>query len=213
MLFNMHRIKLAAAMMATAAIAGCSQDVDQGDVNAAQEKLQQERQETEEVRREVQQQVAKENQETEATRHETMKPTSKEVREEENESAEAQLEGNAKIEKEEQETREAEEELAITKAKLNAQKARDAFLEGPNDVLEKAALRIDTLQKQADSEEGATKKATEKQIETLQAAHDELEELIDDMKSANPLKWEETKPKVEVAQANLQKLLNEAKID
>jgi hypothetical protein len=192
---------------------GCSQDVDQSDINAAREKVNQEKHETEEVRRVVQQQVAQEERETDATRHEVMKPTSEEIRDEENETAETQIEGNKKIEKEEQETREAEEELAKTEAKFKAQQARDAFLEEPNDVLKRAALRIDTLEEQADSEEGDAKKATEKQIETLQASHDKLDELIDETKSANPLNWQEIKPEVEVAQKELQNRLKDAKID
>lgn len=201
----------AAALMA---VAGCSQDgVDHSDLQTARDRVEQERQETEEVRREVQQQVAQEKEETEATRHEVMKPESEAVRDEENETAKTTLEGNEKIEQEEQETREAEENLAEVKAKLKAQKERNAFLEKPNDLLQKASLRIETLKKEADAKQGDVEEATKEQIETLQAAHDKLKDAIEEMKSSNPLGWKKEKPEVEVAQKELQKQLDDAEID
>lgn len=190
---------------------GCGQDVDQGDVNAAREDVREEMRETAQVEQEGREAINEEERETAETRHEVLKPNTEDIREEKRETAEARKDAAEAVNEEQKETAEAKQELNEKEAKLNAQKARDAYVAENQTLLKTAATRIEQLETVADDQEGAVKEATEKQIDELQAAHDKLEEAIDDMKSADPLKWQTEKADVEAARKALEQELEEAK--
>jgi hypothetical protein len=65
--------------------------------------------------------------------------------------------------------------------------------------LDAAKKRIDSLNDRASNQEGAAKDATDKQAAELQTAHDRAEEALDNLKSADLMKWTDHQDNVKQA--------------
>jgi len=193
-------------------VVGCS-EVDYGDVQSARDNVQEEQNETMETRREVAENVQEEEAETAEAHREAMKPVlpNDEVTEEAKETEEAREAGAKAIAEEEKETREAEAELQKKEQQLAAKESRDAFVKKPEALVETANQRIDVLQEKAEGQEGATKTATEDHINELQTRRDRVEELVDEVNSAELMKWETHREPLQKAIDALQAKLDETK--
>jgi hypothetical protein len=195
-------------------LSGCA-DVNRQDVTDARKDVVQEQKESEEARQEAAEKVREEQRQTDEARHEANKPviddeSIENIREEEKETEQARKEGQEKIQQEEKETREAEQEARETEAKFNAQQARDAYVEQIEPSLEEAEKRIETLGEQGKELEGAAKEAHDTRIETLQTLHKQAGDALDELKSADVLKWQDFREAVETAMKSLSQALDES---
>ncbi len=188
------------ALLAGSLVAvGCADRTDLGDVQAARDDVREEQHETAEVRQEAAEDIAEAQRNEAATRHEVMRPNTDEIREAEQETAETRREAAEAIREENQETAEAQAELRDTEARYQATQARDKYVADHQAKLDAAEKRIEALNTRASNEEGATKEATERQAAELQTAHDRAEEALDNVESAELMRWSDHQNNVKQA--------------
>ncbi|MEO8494833.1 MAG: hypothetical protein ABI614_07165 [Planctomycetota bacterium] len=192
-------------------MSGCS-EVDYGDVQSARDKVEEERRETDETRREVAENVQEEEQETAEARHDAMKPALPDgVREEAAETEEARREGAEAIAEEEKETREAEKELQETEAQFAAKQSRDAYVKQVEATLEQTDRQIAALRERASKEGELAERETKKQITELTMHQDRVKDELGELKGAELLEWETHREPVQRALDGLKGELDESK--
>jgi len=203
---SLKSLKFASAgalLAGSIAAVGCAERTDLGDVQAARDAVREEQHETAEVRQESAEEIAEAERKEAAVRHEAMRPVtgenSEDVRDAAHETAETRQEAAAAVQEEQQDTAEAKEKLRDTEARFQATQARDKYVADHQTKLDAAEKRIEVLNDRAANEEGATKEATEKQAAELQTAHDRAEEALDNVGSAELLKWTDQQSNVKQA--------------
>lgn len=203
---SLKSLKFASAgalLAGSIAAVGCAERTDMGDVQAARDAVREEQHETAEVRQESAEDIAEAERNEAAVRHEAMRPVTGEnaedVRDAAQETAETRQEAAEAIQEEKQETAEAQAELRDTEARFQATQARDKYVADHQVKLDAAEKRIEALNTRASNEEGATKEATEKQVAELKTAHDRAEEALDNVESAELLKWSDHQSNVKQA--------------
>lgn len=203
---SLKALKFASAgalLAGSIATVGCAERTDMGDVQAARDAVREEQHETAEVRQESARDIAEAERDEAAVRHEAMKPITENnadaIRDAEQETAETRRDAAENIQEEQQETAEAQAKLRDTEAKYRATQARDKFVADHQAKLDAAEKRIEALNDRASNEEGATKEATQKQAAELQTAHDRAEEALDNVESAELMKWNDHQDNVKQA--------------
>jgi hypothetical protein len=198
----------------TAAAVGCSQRTGYDDVRAAREDVAAEQHQTAEVQQEAAENIAEAERNEARVRHEALKPVTEgereAIRDARQETAEARREGAEAVQEARKDTAEAQRDLQDTEARFNAEKARDAFVAQQQSKLTAASERIEALKARADNEEGATQETTGAKVEALQGAHDHAEDTLDELKSADVLKWDEHRAAVEQAFDALAKQMDQS---
>lgn len=162
------------------AAAGCSRGTSYKDVQAAREDVAEEQHQTAQVQNESAESIAQ-----------------------------AKREGAQAVQQAKQQTAEAKQDLKQTEAKYNATQARATFVAEHQEKLQMAADRIKVLQEKAANQKGDAKDATQKQIDQLQAAHDKAKSTLNDVKSADVLKWDDHRDQVKQAFDVLQKQMDQ----
>ena len=184
---------------------GCNETVGPDDVADARQDAAEERRETQEVRRDAAEEIREEDREAAAARHEAMKPIIppekvETAREEEREARETRQDAMSRVREEEKETREAEQKVAQTEAQLSAQRERDRYMDEVNATLKDVDKRIETLKTQRDStEDEALKRRLDDRISQLEKERDTVKEELDQVESAELLKWESERNDVQAA--------------
>jgi chromosome segregation ATPase len=135
--------------------------------------------------------VDKEEKDLAEARHEAMKPTITDD------------DAARNVDKQAGDVAEARGELNQKEREYQATQARDALLADAQKVLDAADQHIDSLKSRAKSEEGATKDATQVQIDDLQTQRDHLSDAMSTLKKTELTKWNELKPQVEKAMKDL----------
>ncbi len=210
----LYRMSSALTAVPLALCTGCSESVGPDDVADARQDAAEERRETQEARRDAAEAVREEEKEAAAARHEAMRPIIppdkvEAAREEEREAREARQDAMSRVREEEKETREAEQNVAETEAKLSARRERDRYLDEVNVTLKTVDQRIETLKTQRDStEDEALKKRLDDRISQLEKERDTVKEELDQVESAELLKWESERNDVQAALESLKRDLN-----
>lgn len=192
---------------------GCQQATTERDVADAREDLREEQQDVADAKADAQADVAEEQQDVDAARREAMKPVLDEnenIRDEQADVAEAQHDGADAVADEQQDVADAAADVRKKEAELAATRARDGFAADAEGKLAKADQTISTLKEKASNASGAEKTELDAKIDRLQEQRDRAEDAIDDLKSAELMKWDAHKPTVNSAMAELDKAIQEA---
>jgi hypothetical protein len=189
---------------ACAVVIGCSTDVTRDDIADAEQQVREEQQDVAEAQRDATQAVREERQEARDARHEVNRPIlGEDPAEARGDVAEARREGQEEVAEQKAEAREAEQELDATKARFNAQQARDTYVSEARGKLEAADKQIEQIRARGDNLEGDAKDAHDKTMDEVDALRKSADEAVDDVESADALKWTESKGAADVAMKNL----------
>jgi chromosome segregation ATPase len=188
------------AILASAAFVtiGCAERTTRQDVADARDALEQAQEETAEAARQARQDVAEA--ERDAERHTVNKPVLDDRTGLASENiADAELAADAAVREELQEEREAAAELRITEQEHQATRARDAYVKEVEQKLAELNGQIHELQDRATDAEADAKDAINKQVASLENQHDQVEEALEDLKTADLAHWQVHQENVRLA--------------
>lgn len=188
-------------------LVGCSQ-YTADDVADARQAVEEERQETEQVRQDAQQAIEEEQQETSQVAREVQKPIlnrddAEAIEEERRETAEVRERALEEIKEEERETEAAQEAADDVEEKYQAQEARDAYLRSYQKHVELANKKIESLQASDDDDE-ARQKAIEQEVAEIEKRRDALSEALESMEDSELANWRSYRRDVEDAATKLE---------
>ncbi len=181
---------------------GCAESTTKEDVADAREELQEQQQDVAEAQRDAQDEIADARQD--ATEHTASKPVTDDAAEARQDVAEARQDANEQIADEQQDVREAKAELRTEEQKLQATRARDAYVKEVESKLAAIENQIDQMEEEAAAAEGAEKDAINLRMEQLQAQHDRAEKALDQLKNADLAEWLNHRQHVRVALQELE---------
>jgi chromosome segregation ATPase len=202
MRFKQFKRLATCASLSTVLIATAGCEINERDVTAARDNVVEERQETEQTRREAAQKIMDKEKELADARHSAKKVPYDEqgnVREKQEELENTREEAREDVKQEEQETREAEMEAKRMESELAAKNARDALVASANQKLEAVDQRIDAMKTQLEQLEGAEHEKLATDLAQLQTDRKALADAIDEVNDVEVLQWETKKPLVEKA--------------
>jgi DNA repair exonuclease SbcCD ATPase subunit len=191
---------MAPAFIAAAAVvvAGCSESTTKKDVAEAQKDLNEARQNTQEAVREGQQDIAATQRD--ARDHVVNKPvTPDQAADPRNDVADARVDANQNIADAKEKERAAAAELRTAEQKAAATQERDAFVKQAEQSLADYDKRIEELEQQASSAEGATKDAIDRQIDAVKGQRDRAASALNDLKNAELATWKNHQDHVRMA--------------
>ena len=188
-------------LAAAALFSGCN--LDESDVAAARDKVEEEQKETNEARKEADREINEKEKELETARHKAMRPNydgdQSEVEERKEELEETRKAQNENIKEEERETQEAKADADRLESELAAKKSRDEYVAGIESKLEAVDQGVAAMKEKAESLEGAALQAAETDIELLKVKRDNLSDALSNLKGAAVTEWESQKENVKQA--------------
>lgn len=195
---------MGALLMGTvAAVIGCAKGTDYADVERARDAAREEQSEVADASQEAEREIAEAKQEEQEVRREVLKPVTEDeiekVREAEQNTEATRRAAAETVKEEEREAREAAKKVTDTEARYAATKQRDEYVAEVDAMLKSADERIAMLKEKADKAEGVDKDSIDRQITALQTARDQVDEHLGTMKSADVLKWTDSREAVQEA--------------
>src|SRR6185436_1925591 len=175
------------ALFALLVAIGCSQETTRKDVANAQDKLQKERQQTQETIQDAKQDVAdaqRRGQEYTTAKPVTPDTTATNQPANNDKVADAQIDAAQKIAKQKEKEREAAGNLKDTQASFQMTQERDAYVKDTEQKLADTDKQIDALKDKASNAQGADKDAINRQVDMLKTQRDMAQKALNDLKSA-----------------------------
>jgi hypothetical protein len=174
-------------------LAGCAREVTQKDVTAARQAVEEQQQQVEQARQEAAEIVPEEKTAERSSAQEA-----------------AHQQALEKVRREEAEAREAQQKLEGTEARFEAQLARDAYVKEMRGKFETADKEIEEIRQHGDDLTGEAKDAHNKMMENLDALRQTAEGSLDEVETADALKWTESRDDADRAYESLSKEIDAA---
>ncbi len=191
---------------------GCM-DTTHDDVTAARREVNQQEQRLQELKRENEKMIDEERHEAERA-HTTAKPVIGEedharIRQAERDVAEAKREALEREAAQGEKVSKARAELDQTEEKLARQVDRDKFVADARLNIDAANRAVEKLQAERDAADEEGKTAIDDRIKEIKHRRDMLEAKIDEVESADVLKWQDHQGAVEKSIDNLNSFVRE----
>ena len=213
-------MKLLSPLFASLAliVAGCQESTTREDVADARADVLEEQQDVATAQADANADVAAEQDDLDAARREANKPVldgdesaeaAKDLADEKRDIAAARADANEEVLDEKRDVAEAAKDLQTTEAELQQTQARDAFAQQAEQQLALADKKIEELEAREDNADGAAEKAFQDQIAKIKAQRDPVDDAVDDMKSAEIMKWQDHQKNAQLAMSELNRMMQE----
>lgn len=197
------------AVVGSALLLGCNQTT-RDDVVDARNRVQQEEQRLEEVKRDANRNVAEESREAERARVTNKPIVGDDVHEgtfeERREVNRTRTSEQQRIEEQRQRVAEAKRDAAETEEQLNQEQARDKFLIDCKAAIDQANRSIEKLETEQNAATEAQQAELEQQINTIASKRDALQSKINDIRGAEVMQWSDHQEAAQEAMDELKKV-------